>query len=325
MAAVFQGKGFLFRGTSLMSAGIMFHHFHDTTHPPTQGSLSAETFEKMLQFIGLENICSPQQWLHKWERQSLKPGEVCLTFDDNLRCQYDVALPVLRRYNLQAFWFICTATLEAKPSGVELYRAFRHQAFSTMEAFYDAFFKRIFTEVSASQQTLWQRGFQESCYLEEATFCSRADRWFRYVRDIALGEAAYQQTLEAMMREQGIDPQALASNLWMDETCLKTLYQEGHVLGSHSHTHPNRMASLYPEEQREDYAKSQAMLQSITGKIPTALSHPANSYSNETLEMLAGLGFKVGFRATQALSTYSALELPRKDHAFLLKALFAQV
>ena len=35
-----------------------------------------------------------------------------VTFDDNLKCQYDIALPILDKYSLKAFWFIYTSPLD---------------------------------------------------------------------------------------------------------------------------------------------------------------------------------------------------------------------
>ena len=36
-------------------------------------------------------------------KQNLEDTDVCITFDDNLKCQYEIALPVLDKYSLKAF------------------------------------------------------------------------------------------------------------------------------------------------------------------------------------------------------------------------------
>ena len=87
--------------------GIMFHHFHDETHPPSgQGSISAKEFEEILNFIGIENIIEPDEWITKLRKNKLKENDMCITFDDALKSQVDIALPKLRSNGLTGFFFI---------------------------------------------------------------------------------------------------------------------------------------------------------------------------------------------------------------------------
>src|SRR4051794_18619226 len=94
--------------------GIMFHHFHDDDvdleggigHPAGQGSISADTLRAMIQSIGPTRILPAHEFLHRAVAGKLTDHHVCLTFDDNLMCQYDVAVPVLEEFGLTAFWFV---------------------------------------------------------------------------------------------------------------------------------------------------------------------------------------------------------------------------
>jgi hypothetical protein len=52
-----------------------------------------------------------------------------------------------------------------------------------------------------------------------------------------------------------------------------------------------------------------------------AMSHPCNSYNQATLEILRELGITLGFRANMASGFSSELELPREDHANLVRAM----
>lgn len=49
------------------------------------------------------------------------------------------------------------------------------------------------------------------------------------------------------------------------------------------------------------------------------MSHPCNSYNNDTLMILKDLGIKIGFRANLAKDVYSNFEIPRVDHSDILK------
>src|SRR3989338_6154423 len=123
--------------------GIMFHHFHNERHSVGQGSLSQEDFEEILNFIGIQRIVDPFEWLRRLEANKLSGEHVCLTFDDGLLCQFDIALPVLQRYDLKAFWFVYSSVFEGEVEMLEVYRRFRSQYFQDVDDFYELFFTKI--------------------------------------------------------------------------------------------------------------------------------------------------------------------------------------
>ena len=94
--------------------GLVFHHFHDAFHPAGQGSLSGNDFEGLLDYIGLDNILSADEWFDRALHGKLTSTDKCITFDDNLRCQFDIALPVLNKLKKTAFWFVYTSPLHGK-------------------------------------------------------------------------------------------------------------------------------------------------------------------------------------------------------------------
>ena len=51
------------------------------------------------------------------------------------------------------------------------------------------------------------------------------------------------------------------------------------------------------------------------------MSHPCNSYNDNTLNILEQLGIKLGFRANLSEGFSSNLEIPRIDHSEILKLL----
>ena len=86
----------------------MFHHFHDNgIHTKGQGSIDKDDFYKMINFIGRNNILDADVFYEKFKKNKLKNNEVCLTFDDAVRCQIDIALPVLEELKIKSF-FLCT-------------------------------------------------------------------------------------------------------------------------------------------------------------------------------------------------------------------------
>lgn len=304
-----------------VSHGIAFHHFYGHGHPKGQGDLSAETFDSLLRFIGLERILSPAEWLRRLAEDTLQPSDVCLTFDDGLLCQFELALPVLEHHQLTAFWFVYSGVFEGQVARPEVYRAFQASCFPDAEEFFEAFLDRVFrSRWAVKAQAVIDPG-AIAARRRLFPFYSVNDAKFRLVRDRALDRQAYESIMEDMMRDEGFEPSAVSARLWMSNDHLRHLSERGHHVGLHSYSHPMVLASLSLAAQREEYAKNAAHLTSVCGRSPVAVAHPANSYTPGTLAVLKQLGIRCGFRSTMIPAREggpinpSALELAREDPA----------
>ena len=128
--------------------GIVFHHFHDDgIHTKGQGSISKDDFFKLINFIGRKNICDADVFFEKFKANKLKENEVCLTFDDAIKCQIDVALPVLEDLKIKSFFFVYTSMFEEKPDNLEIFRYFRMNYFNSVDEFYINFYKVLNTDL----------------------------------------------------------------------------------------------------------------------------------------------------------------------------------
>jgi peptidoglycan/xylan/chitin deacetylase (PgdA/CDA1 family) len=305
--------------------GIMFHHFHDRRHPAGQGSLSADELAEMILHLGPERILPAREWLARALAGALNDRDLCLTFDDNLRCQYDVALPVLREFGLTAFWFIPTAVMQGRLERLDIYRTFRVRHFDDVDDFYEEFFHTLATSQYAELAEQALATFHPSTYLAEFPFYSEADRRFRYVRDEVLGLQRYNSVMEALIGSMGVELESLAMNLWMEPDHVTSLHTDGHVIGLHTHTHPTHLARLHTQEQLREYRDNYTYLMTLLGEPPVAVAHPCNSYNDDTLAILRRLGVRLGFRSNQKLIAPSELECPREDQANILRAMRGSV
>lgn len=298
--------------------GVMFHHFRDAgRHPAGQGAISADQLVSILDLLEDRHVLSAHEWLWRAERGRLRAQDRCLTFDDNLRCQFDVAGPVLAERGLTAFWFVSTRVLDGDIIPLEAYRYFRSTRFPDADSFYAAFDVMLAAEPDAAALDAAARA-QPADYLREFPFYSDADRRFRFVRDRVLGAVRYDAIMQRMIELGGASLAELARGLWMGAAELRALHEAGHVIGLHSHTHPTQMARLSRAQQAHEYSQNHARLQHLLGVPPVAMAHPCNSYNADTLDVLRALSVRVGFRANAELASYSALELPRLDHVLLL-------
>lgn len=300
----------------------MFHHFHGGKHPVAQGSISAHTFEDMLHFVGLERIIGAQEFLDRALSCTLRGDEVCLTFDDNLLCQYEIALPIMEKHELTAFWFVFTGPLDGPAGTLEYFRHFRTVAFQSVDEFYNAFFATLDGHDLKAEIASALASIDINNYLAEFGFYTFNDRKFRYIRDKVLGLKRYESIMHIMMEEKHYDRAAARSLLWMSPEQWKQLHSCGHIIGMHTHTHPTDLSALPIESQRQEYSLNYAALSEILGSAPRCVSHPCNSYSKDTLDILRALGIEFGFRANMLkIPAPSNLEWPREDHANLERAM----
>ena len=68
------------------------------------------------------------KFFEKILNKSIKKNDICLTFDDCLKCQFDIALPILKK-KIYAAFFIYSSVLDKKPNYLEIFRDFRYTKF----------------------------------------------------------------------------------------------------------------------------------------------------------------------------------------------------
>ena len=152
---------------------------------------------------------SPREFADAVRDGTLKPGQTCITLDDALLCQHDIAAPVMEELGFLGFFFIYTSVLGDDPDPLEFYRDFRNTWFGDMEDFYAAFFGRVTVQFPTLHQT-YLRSFP-SDYLSQFRFYTENDRRFRFFRDHVAGPELYCEIMDSA----GYDRQTQARKLFM--------------------------------------------------------------------------------------------------------------
>lgn len=295
--------------------GFNFHYFENDVHPSCQGSLTQEQFRRILDSILQRyTMVSPAQFLLDVCAGSCDEKEACLTFDCGLKSQYDVALPVLKEYGLQAFWLLYTGMLNGGVVRVEQYHHFRFVCFDQIDQFYQTFFGNL-QALFPDDYAAWVSRFEASGYLLWSSYYTHEDRLYKYLRDRVLPPGQFDLVMLTMMEQKGYDVEQYRSRLWLNREQIRQLSDDGHIIGMHTHTHPNEIGALPYDQQLWEYQTNQSILRQITERPVLCMSHPCNSYNEDTIEVLKRLGVKLGFRADNQGLCRSALEVPRIDHA----------
>lgn len=80
---------------------------------------------------------------------------------------------------------------------------------------------------------------------------------------------------------------------FLDANQIKELSNRGHIVGSHSHSHPERMSALSENEVYDEWRISQMMLTEVLGKTPTYASIPNGYKSKEVLKAMSSVGISI--------------------------------
>jgi peptidoglycan/xylan/chitin deacetylase (PgdA/CDA1 family) len=76
---------------------------------------------------------------------------------------------------------------------------------------------------------------------------------------------------------------------------IRTLSQQGHVVGSHSHTHPDIFRDLSPKRMREEWTQSRHRLSDLLGDPCITASVPGGDVSGAVLRSAAEAGYSFVF------------------------------
>lgn len=307
--------------------GIMFHHFSDKNkHPQGQGSINQEEFFKIIKFIERKNIINADEFYEKIKKGKLKKNEVCLTFDDGLKCHYDIVFPILENLKIKSFFFIPTSIFENRTDLLEVNRHFRMNFFENVNEFYDLFFLKCKQEELNKFIKLNQKKIQS--IKKNYKFYSILDIKFRLVRNELLNSADYSKIMHQMFDEKKFKPHKCLKDIFLSSKNINELKSKGHIIGLHSHTHPNRIDNISQKEQKKEYTQNKQLLMQIL-KLESeelkSMSHPSGKYNEETIKILNNLGIHLGFRDNMLPSgkmrkiNNSHLEIARNNHADILK------
>lgn len=301
--------------------GVMLHHFHDEIkHIAEQGSITKEDFEKLLDhYTEHFNLIGADEYYYKVIHDTVQDKDVCITFDDNLLCQYDVAIPILNKRKLSAFFFAYTSPIQGNVEKLEIYRHFRHLFFADVDEFYSSFFKVIEDKKKELDVDLsCENGFDADSYLAQYSFYSLNDRKFRYYRDEVLGQSRYYYVMDFMLDQYNYDINRYAKLLWCGENEIRDISNQGHIVGLHSHTHPTRICEFDYNRQFNEYNICKEILEKITGNKVFSASYPCGSINGDTEQIMKKLGIHIAFK--EVMFPYkSKLMIPREDHSNIMR------
>lgn len=308
--------------------GVMFHHFHDEkVHTKSQGSISKDQFVELIRFIGRNNIIDAEEFLDKMKKNKLHDNNVCFTFDDGIKSQIDIALPIIEDFKIKSFFFVYSSMFMGEPDKLEIYRYFRTNYFSCIDEFYELFFEKVNKDLT--NFFVNNKKFIEISAMKFPHY-SLEDIKFRLVRDNLLQKEEYEEIMMRMIKEKNFSLDEYQSILFFSKEDVIKLNTLGHIIGLHSHTHPTKIENLSYNNQEYEYKKCKKIISDILNKPQNfirSMSHPCGSYNKDTLDILNNLEIEIGFKQIMLIEkdkemkkiNNSVFEIARQDHADIIR------
>lgn len=284
----------------MILAGINYHYF--APEPYTQGRaifrVTVEDFAAQLELLGRGfEFVSRDDVAAAVAAERTLPDRACLiTFDDGLREQHELALPVLERLGVPAVFF---------PSGLPLVegRALHvHKVHWLREHVPD---EELLAELEGEIPEL------EAIYAAAAEKATRSYRYdtpaaatLKYLLNAGLPPARSQAVVDRLFERHHGDEAGFAAELYMGPEQVRELELSHAAVGAHSHTH-SPLALLEPDALRADLERGGRAIEEITGAWPQVISYPYGSQvavSSEVARAAEAAGFRAGFTMERALN-----------------------
>ena len=252
---------------------VNYHYVRPSYDYPHGGvhGLTSEGFRSQIQTLadGWEMV-HPREVVEAVETDR-QPGERdCLvTFDDGLREQIEVALPILDELGVPAVFFVNTAPIE-KEIVLPVHQIHLIRATLGSEAVVDELKELIVAE-----------GFDladDAEYDEKARFHysydTPADASLKYLLNFVLPFEVRDRAVDVFFKRH-FDEREVSRELYMTRDHLRQLSARG-LLGAHTHHH--FPVGILPEARAaEEVARCVDLLEDWTGERPRFLSYPYGS------------------------------------------------
>ena len=208
--------------------------------------------------------------------KELPAHAIVITFDDGLKEQYELALPILDEVKIPALFFVNTINSEAKVSNVHKIHLLR--SYVSPEIFFDELQKFI-KQMSLDEinfETAKKAGADHYIYDDVLT------AGVKYILNFVLSAEQLHSFTDQLFPKY-FKEEEIAQQLYMSTEQLSILAERGY-LGSHGHEHLP-LAQLSDKEAAFQIQRSQEIIKGITGNPVYAFSYP---YGSE--EACKGLG-----------------------------------
>lgn len=294
-------SGALRTASRLATPGVAILMYHSVMECPEQHRASfGGIIHSSSVFAGQMEIIARYYQPLAWDelvpildgRRPVPKRAVVVTFDDGYSDNYEIAARVLNRFGIQAAFYVVVNSVESgqPPWPIRV----RHAFLSTRRA--------TWTDLGGRNWPLATEHQRLEAFRATGAHFGR------------LAGEPQEQAVAAIEQQLGSAPYAPGQRLMMTWEQLLGLRKQGHVVGSHTLSHPN-LAQLAEREAEQELTASKRRLEERLGEPVWHFSYPNPVLDPHWTEQTASISKRVGYRT--AVTTQAGL-VRRKQNPFEL-------
>jgi peptidoglycan/xylan/chitin deacetylase (PgdA/CDA1 family) len=201
---------------------------------------------------------------------------VVITFDDGFKDNYDIAMPILERYGLRAVFYLTVEYMDGNkaPWFCRLKHAFQTTTLRDWR----------------NPMTQQEWNLRDSQQRKEA-------RWSSIVNCAQLAGIRQHESVCAIEQSLEVSPLSGSGRLMMDWKEVQLLHRRGHIIGSHTLTHPS-LGSVSANDMYSELEGSKHILERHLGAPVCHFSYPdpvitlPRPWTDKAVLLTKGLGYR---------------------------------
>ena len=221
------------------------------------------------------------------------PGtSVFLTFDDGLVEHGELAKQLLESLKAKGAFFISSRPL-LEDRALMVHKIHWLRATTPPDEFREQFFSLL--------PDRYRHEALDDCMTEKALrtyiYDTPRDARLKYMINFQLPSEMVDIVLSEMLNSRLISESKFCEDLYMNESQLKRLANDGHIIGSHGHSH-TPFSKLDRDDLEEELQTNISYIQKITGTKPRWFSYPYGtdwSIPRDMDGLYKDCGFRIGF------------------------------
>jgi peptidoglycan/xylan/chitin deacetylase (PgdA/CDA1 family) len=217
-------------------------------HPTPVFSEQMELLTREYNPVTLDDILA---FVHGEKR--LPRDSVAVTFDDGFADNFEVAAPVLSRFGIRATFYVTVSSIEG-PTPLWFCRL-RH-------AFHTTQLKTWFDSADGCARHVSDAAERKAAFLVASKRCARSAGY------------SQEQILTNIERELEVDPLSARDCPMLSWDQIRGLHHAGHIVGSHTLTHPN-LACVGDDDLQGELIESKNKLERQLGVPAVHFSYPS--------------------------------------------------
>lgn len=268
-------------------------------HPPRTFEAHMELVARRYVPVTLDDVL---QFLRGEVRLPVR--SVAITFDDGFADNYEIAAPILDRFGLKATFYVTAGSVEGPaPWFCRLNRVFHE---TSKREWADPFAERSW---DLSDSAMRREAFESAL-----RSCGR------------MAGSQQDDAVSSIEKALEVRPLLPEDRIMLDWRQVKALHEAGHIIGSHTMTHPN-LAHIDVNEMHYEIEESKRVLEKQLGSPVIHFSYPAPvlrpHWTETTCSHAEQVGYQTGVTAITGQVKFGdsphslvRLPIPREIDAF---------